>query len=43
MLAHSDPETARRLLEKAQEDVLARWRVYEHWATLSSARDPGGA
>ncbi len=43
MLAHSDPETARRLLEKAQEDVLARWRVYEQWATLSSARDPGGA
>jgi pyruvate-ferredoxin/flavodoxin oxidoreductase len=43
MLAHSDPETARRLLEKAQEDVLARWRVYEQWAALSSGRDAGGA
>jgi pyruvate-ferredoxin/flavodoxin oxidoreductase len=43
MLAHRDPETARRLLEKAQEDVLARWRVYEQWATLSSGRDAGGA
>ena len=43
MLAHSDPETARRLLEKAQEDVLAGWRVYEQWAALSSGRDAGGA
>jgi pyruvate-ferredoxin/flavodoxin oxidoreductase len=43
MLAHSDPETARRLLEKAQEDVLARWRLYEQWATLFSGRDAGGA
>jgi len=43
MLAHSDPETARRLLEKAQEDVLARWRVYEQWAALLAGRDAGGA
>jgi pyruvate-ferredoxin/flavodoxin oxidoreductase len=43
MLAHSDPETARRLLEQAQEDVLARWRLYEQWATLCSGRDAGGA
>jgi pyruvate-ferredoxin/flavodoxin oxidoreductase len=43
MLAHSDPETARRLLEKAQEDVLARWRLYEQWATPFSGRDAGGA
>ncbi len=43
MLAHSDPETARRLLEKAQEDVVARWRVYEQWAALSSGRDAGDA
>jgi pyruvate-ferredoxin/flavodoxin oxidoreductase len=43
MLAHSDPETARRLLEQAQEDVLGRWRVYEQWAALSSGRDAGGA
>jgi pyruvate-ferredoxin/flavodoxin oxidoreductase len=43
MLAHSDPETARRLLEKAQEDVLERWRIYGQWAALFSARDAGGA
>jgi pyruvate-ferredoxin/flavodoxin oxidoreductase len=43
MLAHSDPEAARRLLEKAQEDVLARWRIYEQWAALFSERDVGGA
>jgi pyruvate-ferredoxin/flavodoxin oxidoreductase len=42
MLAHSDPETARRLLEKAQEDVLAHWRLYEHLATPFSGRDAGG-
>ena len=29
MLAHSDPVTARRLLEQAQEDAVARWRLYE--------------
>ena len=34
MLAHSDPEAARRLLEEAQQDAHARWRLYEHWATL---------
>jgi pyruvate-ferredoxin/flavodoxin oxidoreductase len=43
MLAHSDPETARRLLDQAQEDVLARWRLYEQWAALLSGRDAGGA
>ncbi len=43
MLAHRDPETARRLLEKAQEDVHARWRLYEQWATLFPGRDTGGA
>jgi pyruvate-ferredoxin/flavodoxin oxidoreductase len=32
MLAHSHPEAARRLLAEAQEDVLARWRVYQQWA-----------
>jgi pyruvate-ferredoxin/flavodoxin oxidoreductase len=35
MLAHSDPGASRRLLDQAQADVLARWRLYEHWATLS--------
>jgi pyruvate-ferredoxin/flavodoxin oxidoreductase len=37
MLAHSDPDAARRLLERAQEDVHARWRLYEQWAALSAA------
>jgi pyruvate-ferredoxin/flavodoxin oxidoreductase len=36
MLAHSDPETARRQIEQAQEDVLARWRLYEQWAALAA-------
>jgi pyruvate-ferredoxin/flavodoxin oxidoreductase len=34
MLAHSHPEEAKRLLELAQEDVLSRWRLYEHWANM---------
>ena len=42
MLAHSDPEAARRLLAEAQEDVLARWRLYEQWATASAGPPPGG-
>jgi pyruvate-ferredoxin/flavodoxin oxidoreductase len=33
MLAHSHPETARRLLERAQDDVLTRWGVYEQLAS----------
>jgi pyruvate-ferredoxin/flavodoxin oxidoreductase len=43
MLAHSDPETARRLLDAAQEDVLARWRLYEQRAALRAGRETGGA
>jgi pyruvate-ferredoxin/flavodoxin oxidoreductase len=42
MLAHSDPEAARRLLAEAQEDVLARWRLYEQWAAASAGPPPGG-
>ena len=34
MLAHSHPDTARQLLAEAQRDVLARWRLYEHWASM---------
>jgi len=34
MLARSDPEAAKQLLEKAQEDVNARWRLYESWAAM---------
>jgi pyruvate-ferredoxin/flavodoxin oxidoreductase len=37
MLAHSDPEAAKRLLDEAQEDVRARWRLYEHWAAMPAA------
>jgi pyruvate-ferredoxin/flavodoxin oxidoreductase len=38
MLAHSDPDEARRLLDLAQDDVAARWRYYEYLAAM-----PGGA
>jgi pyruvate-ferredoxin/flavodoxin oxidoreductase len=34
MLAHSDPEAAKRLLQLAQEDVNTRWRLYENWAAM---------
>ena len=34
MLARSKPDQARWLLQLAQEDVRARWRIYEHWATM---------
>ncbi len=34
MLAHSDPTEAKELLALAQEDVLARWRFYEHLAAM---------
>ena len=30
MLAKSNPEEAKRLLELAQEDVASRWKLYEH-------------
>ena len=34
MLAKSNPEEARRLLELAQQDVLTRWKLYEHMAAM---------
>jgi pyruvate-ferredoxin/flavodoxin oxidoreductase len=34
MLAHSNPKVAAELLERAQQDLLARWRLYEHWAAM---------
>jgi pyruvate-ferredoxin/flavodoxin oxidoreductase len=40
MLNHSDPEAAKRLLEQAQAEVTARWRLYEHWAAMPGT---GGA
>jgi pyruvate-ferredoxin/flavodoxin oxidoreductase len=43
MLAHSNPEAARRLLDQAQEDVRARWRFYEHLAGLLPTGAASGA
>jgi pyruvate-ferredoxin/flavodoxin oxidoreductase len=40
MLAHSHPDTARRLLADAQREVLARWRLYEHWASMPLEAPP---
>jgi pyruvate-ferredoxin/flavodoxin oxidoreductase len=33
MLAKSNPEEARHLLDLAQEDVVSRWKIYEHMAS----------
>ncbi len=41
MLAHSDPEAARRLLAQAHADVLDRWRIYEHWASVPAPAATG--
>jgi pyruvate-ferredoxin/flavodoxin oxidoreductase len=41
MLALSDPDAARRLLDLAQNDVSARWRYYEYLAAMPAAG--GGA
>jgi len=35
MLTASDPEAAKRLLAKGQEDVHARWKLYEHMAAMN--------
>jgi pyruvate-ferredoxin/flavodoxin oxidoreductase len=41
MLAHGNPDAATELLERAQEDVRSRWRLYEHWASMPVSRpDP---
>jgi pyruvate-ferredoxin/flavodoxin oxidoreductase len=32
MLAKSNPEHAKVLLEQAEEDVMSRWKIYEHMA-----------
>ncbi len=42
MLVHSDPATAKRLLRQAEEDVAARWRLLEHWASMPAVevREP---
>jgi pyruvate-ferredoxin/flavodoxin oxidoreductase len=40
MLAHSDPDAARRLLDEAQNDAAARWRYYEYLAAMPAAAPP---
>jgi pyruvate-ferredoxin/flavodoxin oxidoreductase len=37
MLAQSDPEEAKRLLQLAQEDVKHRWQAYQELATASGS------
>jgi pyruvate-ferredoxin/flavodoxin oxidoreductase len=36
MLARSDPEAAKKLLELGQEDVNSRWHLYESWAAMKA-------
>ncbi len=43
MLAHSNPESARELLQAAQKEVLSRWKLYEHWASMPGCGDVAGA
>lgn len=35
MLLKSKPEEAKQLLKLAQESVSSRWRLYEHWASMT--------
>jgi pyruvate-ferredoxin/flavodoxin oxidoreductase len=42
MLVHSDPDTARRLLDAAQDDVRERWQLYEHLAAMPTPPDTNG-
>jgi pyruvate-ferredoxin/flavodoxin oxidoreductase len=42
MLAHSNPDSAKQLLERAQQNVNSRWKFYEQLAaTLSSGNGNG--
>jgi pyruvate-ferredoxin/flavodoxin oxidoreductase len=34
MLVRSDPAAAKALAETAQQEVAARWKLYEHWAAM---------
>jgi hypothetical protein len=34
MLRQSHPDEARKLLKEAREDVAARWKMYEAWASM---------
>ena len=39
MLTKTKPEDAKRLLKEAQEEVNARWRLYQHLAASFVPRD----
>ena len=39
MLTKSKPERAKTLIEMAQQDVKARWRLYEEWAAIKYVND----
>ncbi|MCL5006342.1 MAG: pyruvate:ferredoxin (flavodoxin) oxidoreductase [Acidobacteria bacterium] len=41
MLAHAQPEAAKRALQLAQEDVRSRWELYEKWAAGAPAAVAG--
>jgi pyruvate-ferredoxin/flavodoxin oxidoreductase len=41
MLAQNDPEAAAALLAEAQNDIKARRKLYEHWASLPVANGKG--
>jgi pyruvate-ferredoxin/flavodoxin oxidoreductase len=36
MLRQSHPEAAKKLLEEARQDVAARWKMYETWASMGA-------
>jgi pyruvate-ferredoxin/flavodoxin oxidoreductase len=42
VLAHSDPEAAKRLLERAQNSVNAKWKQYEELAGLNGSKNGNG-
>jgi pyruvate-ferredoxin/flavodoxin oxidoreductase len=42
MLVQSKPEAAKLLLERAQQNVAARWRQYEHLAALPVVKNGNG-
>ena len=36
VLCQSHPEEAKKLLEEARDDVAARWKMYETWASMGA-------
>jgi pyruvate-ferredoxin/flavodoxin oxidoreductase len=40
MLAHADPEAARRALARAEEDVRRRWSLYQQLAAMPCPDGP---